>query len=323
MSWERRGGRGLYYTRTRRVNGKVVREYFGAGPVGRVAAALDARARDRRAAEAAALRAEEQRLAGPEAAMRALDAGCRLLTRTALVAAGRFSDGARRGQRMSPEDGLEPGEPAAVGELRALMERARAGDRTVLGDLRRALDEHPEIWNHFGDLAAHAVTLWVGLAAGPDLALAESLARKVAALASELAGPAPGPLERLLAERAAACWLQASYLDALAAQARDVSVAQADLVARRQDAAHRRYVGALGALAGVRRRSPARARAAGGSRGSPAGGPRGEDHQASCPALRVGPVPDAGGSGAKRGRRRSHRRPDGEVDGLRNGPGGD
>jgi hypothetical protein len=81
MSWERRAGRGWCYTKTKRVNGKVVREYFVAGPVGRVAAALDAQARDRRAAEA-------RRLAGPEAPMRALDAGCRLLTRAALVAAG-------------------------------------------------------------------------------------------------------------------------------------------------------------------------------------------------------------------------------------------
>jgi hypothetical protein len=221
---------------------------------------------------------------------------------------------------MSPEDGLEPGEPAAVGELRALIHRARADDRAVLGNLRRALDGHPEVWERFGDLAAHAVRLWVGLAAGSDLALAESLARKVAALGAELAGPDPAPLERLLAERAA-CWLQASYLDALAAQARDVSVAQAELVAKRQDAAHRRY---LGALAGVRRRSPARARAAGGSQGSPAGGPPDEAPRGSCPALRVGPAPDgAGGGGAKRGRRRSGRRPDGGVDGPRDGPGGD
>ena len=55
MSWERRAGRGWCYTKTKRVNGKVVREYF---------------------------------VAGPEAPMRALDAGCRLLTRAALVAAG-------------------------------------------------------------------------------------------------------------------------------------------------------------------------------------------------------------------------------------------
>ena len=40
MAWVRRG-RKLYYYRTRRVGGRVLREYLGSGPEAELAAALD------------------------------------------------------------------------------------------------------------------------------------------------------------------------------------------------------------------------------------------------------------------------------------------
>ena len=47
MSWEVRGGK-KYYTRSRRVDGRVLREYVGGGLAGEYAAELDAEARARR-----------------------------------------------------------------------------------------------------------------------------------------------------------------------------------------------------------------------------------------------------------------------------------
>jgi hypothetical protein len=120
--------------------------------------------------------------------------------------------------------------PATAAELdiREALERAQGGDRGSLPAIRAALDAHPEIWEQYGDLAAHARRSWVQLIAGTDLALAEALTRKAAALGTELAGSSPTSLEGLLVSRIVACWLQGHYADAAVAQAGAVSIRQSD-----------------------------------------------------------------------------------------------
>jgi hypothetical protein len=155
-----------------------------------------------------------------------------------------------------PSRRFEP-PPPAVEDLHTLLERARAGDPGAAPLVRRVLDEHPEVWQHCGDLARQAERAWVELAGGPDELLKQSLELKLAALKTELAGPFATPLERLLVERVGMTWLQLAYADAIAAQARDVSVRQAAFLQKRQDAAQRRHLAAVGALAAVRRLLPA------------------------------------------------------------------
>jgi hypothetical protein len=89
MGWERRrNSNGRYYTRSRRVDGRVKREYIGGGFIGAYAAEIDAEARARRLAEADLVRQFDQTLKPLDQIMSELDAACALMAHATLLAAG-------------------------------------------------------------------------------------------------------------------------------------------------------------------------------------------------------------------------------------------
>lgn len=145
-------------------------------------------------------------------------------------------------------------DPQELDRLGPLLVRAEQGDPTALPELRQALDQLPELWAHYGDLALHARQAWVDRAAGQNLLLREALDRRLEAVRAELAGPEAPPLERLLAEQVATCWLQSAYADAAAAQARTrEALGERKLALQRQESAQRRLLAALKQLAVVRK----------------------------------------------------------------------
>jgi hypothetical protein len=154
---------------------------------------------------------------------------------------------------VNPNEPSEAEQRTGQADLAQLLKRAEAGDRSVLPQLRRALDGAPDLWRGYGDLAAHAEASLAMLAAGPNLLLAESLKRRLAELKAELGGESPSPLEKLLAERITATWLQVNYFDGLVAQAGGAGEARLRALQRQQDAAHRRHLAGVRQMAVVRR----------------------------------------------------------------------
>jgi hypothetical protein len=88
MAWERRKRGGLYYTRSRKVEGQVVREYVGGGVLGEIAAQMDAHERQSRTEETALRRAERERLEGLVALVDELCEAAEILARATLTGAG-------------------------------------------------------------------------------------------------------------------------------------------------------------------------------------------------------------------------------------------
>jgi hypothetical protein len=104
MAWESRERGGLYYTRSRRVNGKVVREYVGGGVLGELVARMDAEDRRRREEEKAAWREERERLEGLVELVDELCQDVETIAQATLLAAG-FSRHKRGEWRRKREPG--------------------------------------------------------------------------------------------------------------------------------------------------------------------------------------------------------------------------
>ncbi len=88
MAWEKRERGGLYYTRSRKVNGQVVREYVGGGVLGEFAARMDAADRQKREEEKAAWREERERLEELAGLVDELCQDVETLAQATLLAAG-------------------------------------------------------------------------------------------------------------------------------------------------------------------------------------------------------------------------------------------
>ena len=84
MGWER----GRYYTRSKRVGGRVVREYVGSGAMAVLAARMDLVEQEQRRAKAAAWRKEREKLTAIDNELAAMCNVADLCARAALLAAG-------------------------------------------------------------------------------------------------------------------------------------------------------------------------------------------------------------------------------------------
>lgn len=88
MAWETRNGCGRYYTRSRRVDGRVVREYVGTGELAELVADQDKLERDLRKLEREGLAAEAEELADSLAPLEAFTRVTEVEMKKALEEAG-------------------------------------------------------------------------------------------------------------------------------------------------------------------------------------------------------------------------------------------
>ena len=134
-----------------------------------------------------------------------------------------------------------------------LIRRAEGGDAKALGELTYIHHDIDDIGIDEGDLGARAEGEVIALAT-TTIRDQSALVRYLAQMRTELDGPAPNPIERLLVDRVVTCWVYLSYLDERCARSfKEDSIAIQKHLEHLLDGANRRYLSALKTLAQVRR----------------------------------------------------------------------
>ena len=134
-----------------------------------------------------------------------------------------------------------------------LRRRGEGGDAEAIFELNYLQHDIDDLAIDEGDLGARAEGAVIALAT-TTIREQAALARRLAQMRTELDGPAPNPIERLLVDRVVTCWAYLSYLDERCARSfRGDSIANQKLLEHLLDGANRRYLSALKTLAQVRR----------------------------------------------------------------------
>jgi hypothetical protein len=157
------------------------------------------------------------------------------------------------------EEGLKE-RKATVAKLADLSEKAEGGDKGAALEIREILDGSPDLaWRFIkgpGKMAESA--LIDEITRDEDLASKELLKHQLESMRIEVAGDNPSPLERLLAERVVATWLQVQLFDAYYAFGlKGGTISQDEHRQKRLDRAHRRHLSAIRTLAQIRKLGPA------------------------------------------------------------------
>ena len=139
------------------------------------------------------------------------------------------------------------------------MERAQGGDEDAVFDIREILDGSAALaWQFIKGPGTMAESVLIEhITKNKDLASKELLKHQIESMRIEVAGESPSPLERLLAERVVATWLEVQLFSGLyGANLGKMTLSQGDYHQKRLDRAHRRHLSAIRTLAQVRKLGP-------------------------------------------------------------------
>ncbi len=147
-----------------------------------------------------------------------------------------------------------------VGRLRELVKMAEKGTKKAIPEIRKILEESPELAWRYMTLAKLAERLFINkMSKDKDLAAKELMEYQLAAMREEIAGENPSPLERLLVERVVATWLQIQLFESIYASSlyQNMTIAQGNYYQKRLDQTYRRHLSAIRTLAQIRKLAPA------------------------------------------------------------------
>jgi hypothetical protein len=137
-----------------------------------------------------------------------------------------------------------------------LIKRAIKGDQSCLPVIQTLLadGDRGELYREaYGDPAEWLRKSIVNRAARKNVVSQEAIRQTLDKVRSELEGPNPAPIERLLAERASLCWALVNWYETSFQLTENMNLAQADHYQRKISRAHGRFLSAVRTLAQVRK----------------------------------------------------------------------
>jgi hypothetical protein len=255
MAWERRNDRGRYYTRSRRVGGKVVREYYGAGHIADLASALDDLERERVSEERELWKKEKAAIEEADAPVEALCDSTDELVRAFLLTLGyRKHPQKWRFIRMRNQP-FEHNQLELTGQsLTQLIQKTEHEEcGQALLTIRRRLERFG-VWTTSKHHADEALTRTIALAARQNPDLRGTIHKRLAALRNDLLDHSPSRLEELLVDRVAVTWLHVILLQGLRVGDDCRTGVQRQYFRRRATIAHERHALAIKLLSNVKKR---------------------------------------------------------------------
>jgi hypothetical protein len=259
MAWEIRGRRQYFY-KTKRVNGHVLKIYYGNGRRAQQAYEHDRQRQEAKARE----RAIRQNVDALDTETKALYRQTMILTRAAYLTHGysqhRRSEWRRRRTHTITNEGdtmtittTAFQDTPSIDTLEVLVQQAMAGDTQSLPAIRMLLDQAPTIWQDIYSLTKRSERAWIETIAHQDLITKEALLRQVAALKSTLEAESTSPLELLVIETICTCFLAYKQAELAAAeQLKRYGNALTQAQEQHLSACQKRYLLAIKELARIR-----------------------------------------------------------------------
>jgi hypothetical protein len=257
---EYRGDHSVYYYRNERQGDWVTRVYVASGARALELAARDEREREEGRAEwramrerhGAALKAARDKVGSVDALLAEWSGEFGKAWRAFMINTGWYQHKCEwRRRRMSLDERL-----ALREEVKASLAAIQNGDPKLAPLVKAAFDANPRLIELCGgDLANKVVAALIDLVAGSNLFDREAVHRKLEEVCKDLAGPDPSPLEKLLASRAAVCWLAVheAELQCLEQERGEFLIKPAEFFERRAARANRKFLLACRELAVARR----------------------------------------------------------------------
>ena len=260
MAWEHRGHQQFYY-KSRRVNGRVIKKYYGTGPRAQEAYLTDKQRQELRDQE----RATRKLIEALDSQTDTLNCITRTLVKAHLLLAGyhqhhRGDWRKRSKQIITQQEGdsmittLTVQEIPSIDDLEPLIQKAMTGDEASLIAIRTFFDQTPTIWQEAFNITKKVETAWIQTIAGKDLLTREGLERQVNSLKTTLIAQSSSSLEHLIIENICTTWLAWKQAELAAATQlqRNNGMGLTQIQQNHLTACQKRYLWAIRELAKMR-----------------------------------------------------------------------